>query len=543
VRRFLLDLLALTLILIAPFAVLLSFNGYSYTAPEVLLIAGLALATAAVVAALLGFAHELIRAVVFAALIALFIEMHFELPAWPSLGIAAVFLAAVAALAGILWLLRLHATKILAVIFVTLIGLTLVRSDSTSHQIVREEAPVAKGSDTGPPLLIHLLLDEHIGVAGLPSEIPGAQELRPELIDFYTSRGFRLFGRAYSQYANTYNSIANLLNFASHGESHPYLLHGADETAWGLKQSAYFQMLQQRGYRLHVYQSTYLDLCHVENVQLQGCTTYPVSSLGMLQDLQLPAVEKARAIGNAIVTQSKVMHVLNKVYERGIRGALQRVGLDAPEWRWQPPSFGPLRVPTVFDRLSEDILEHPRGHAFFAHLIMPHYPYVWDRNCALRERTSEWLTNHISSPDALVYNTPDSRARKYERYFEQVRCVFTMVDELLMALDSRGLLADATIIVNGDHGSRIPKHFPSGATLASGVLSEKDYSDTFSTLYAVKAPDVSPGYDDAPRSVVELLDHDLAGEPLRAPSSCRVFLLEENGDGTLTAVEPKFCAP
>ena len=59
-------------------------------------------------------------------------------------------------------------------------------------------------------------------------------------------------------------------------------------------------MLQQRGYRLHVYQSTYMDLCHADGVQLQECTTYPVTSLGLLQGLKLStSVEKARAIANA----------------------------------------------------------------------------------------------------------------------------------------------------------------------------------------------------------------------------------------------------
>jgi hypothetical protein len=85
-------------------------------------------------------------------------------------------------------------------------------------------------------------------------------------------------------------------------------------------------------------------------------------------------------------------------------------------------------------------------------------------------------------------------------------------------------------------------HFPSGLTLSSGVVTDNDLRDTFSALYAIRAPGVSPGYDDDPKSLVELLNHHLGGEPLREPSSCRVFLVEENGKGRLTGVEPKFCA-
>ena len=86
-------------------------------------------------------------------------------------------------------------------------------------------------------------------------------------------------------------------------------------------------------------------------------------------------------------------------------------------------------------------------------------------------------------------------------------------------------------------------HFPTGRTLATGLLTDSDLRDTFSTLYAIHAPGVAPGYDESPRSLVELLNHQVSGEPLSAPGSCRVFLLVENGGGHLTGVEPKFCAP
>ena len=543
-RRFLLDLAAAALVLLAPFAILLSYHGYSYFTPEVLLIFVCALVAAALLALLLRFSGALVRAALLAAVIALFIDIQVDVPPWSSLTVTLGFLTGVGVLAAILWLLREHAQAILCVIFVTLIALTLARGHPDSDRTVSEQGAASAGSSqNAPPLLIHLLLDEHIGVDGLPPEIPAARALREELIEFYTRRGFRLFGGAYSQYANTYNSIANLLNFAARQVSHPYLLHGADEAEWDLKQAAYFKMLEERGYRLHVYQSSYMDLCHAEGVRLEECITYPVASVGMLEGLSLPATEKTRAIANAIVTQSAVLRVLNKVYERGIRVALLKVGVSAPAWRWQPPSFGPLRVPAVFERLSEDALRNPRGHAFFAHLILPHYPYVFDSRCELRPRTSDWLTNRIAATDERVYNTTDSRTQKYERYVEQVRCVIKMLDGLLAKLDERGLLADATIIVNGDHGSRIPRYFPSGTTLASGLLSDDDYSDTFSTLYAIRQPGVAPGYDPAPAPLVELLNHHLGGEPLREQSSCRVFLLEEDGEKALTAVEPKFCAP
>jgi hypothetical protein len=541
-RPYLLDLGALALIVLAPFVVLLSFHGYSYFTPEVLLIVASGLAAAAVIALLIGFTSRFIRVAALAGLIALFIDMHVNLAAWSSLLIALTSLGTFAALAGILWLLREHATTILCVVFVTLIGLTLMRANPGSHQIVTERVATAGSGNAEPPLLIHLLLDEHIGVEGLPPEIPGTRALRPELIEFYTSRGFRLFGGAYSQYANTHNSIANLLNFTSREVSRPYVLHGT-RYEWNLEEAAYFQMLQERGYRLHVYQSSFMDLCHAAGVQPQQCTTYPVKNLAMIQGLAVPSTQKAGAIANAIVTQSNVLRVVNTLYERKIRAALLRAGVQLPAWRWQGPLFASLRVPDVFQQLSADIARHPRGHAFFAHLLLPHYPYLFDRRCQLRPSMSDWLTNRIAATEPFVYNTAESRAQKYERYAEQTRCVLTLLDGLLDDLGSRGLLEDATIVIHGDHGSRIPVRFPTGRALSTGLLTDSDLRDTFATLYAIHAPGVAPGYDEAPRSIVELLNHHANREPLSAPGSCRVFLLVENGGGRLTGVEPKFCAP
>jgi hypothetical protein len=74
------------------------------------------------------------------------------------------------------------------------------------------------------------------------------------------------------------------------------------------------------------------------------------------------------------------------------------------------------------------------------------------------------------------------------------------------------------------------------------LLTETDYRDTFSTLYAIKAPGVQPGYVQGPAPVVGLLDHHLGGEPLSEQSSCRVFLIAGDAGGVLTEIEPRFCA-
>jgi hypothetical protein len=539
-RTFALDLLAFSLVLIAPLVVLLDYHGYAYLTSEVTLLTAALVAVAAVLATLTSMAGPRVRTFLLAGLLTLFIDMHVHEPRLSATVLALSFVACFAVVSGLLWILRDHATKIVSVVFVTLIGLTLL-TNAAGTGATRQESVAAATRSSDAPLYIHLILDEHIGVEGLPQDITGAGALRADLIDFYTKRGFQLFGRAYSQYANTHNSLANLVNLTAQDIRHSDLVRGEHDPEWDLTHATYFRELQRRGYQLHVYQSSYMNLCDADGVSPQSCMTYPVTSLGTLQELELPTFEKARFIANGLATRSRAVRLSNQAYERGSDLISAGTGWKLPRWHWEPPVLGPLPVPRVVAQLARDIQANPRGHAFFAHLMVPHYPYVFDRDCTLRPQTADWLANRIDSSNELVYNTASSRAQRYEHYFDQVRCVMSMLDGLLVGLQQQGLLDDATIIVNGDHGSRIPEHFPHAETLAGGVLSERDYIDTFSTLYAIKAPGLAPGYVKQPASLVQLLAHHVAGEPLSERSSCKVFL--GAGDNALLAVEPKFCAP
>ena len=108
----------------APWVVLLGYHGYAFFTPEVLLIVIAALAIASVLALAAGLGGTLVRTVLLAVLIALFIDVHVTLPRMSSIVVALIFLATVAVLAGLLWLLREHVAAIVSVVFVTLIALS-----------------------------------------------------------------------------------------------------------------------------------------------------------------------------------------------------------------------------------------------------------------------------------------------------------------------------------------------------------------------------------------------------------------------------------
>jgi hypothetical protein len=145
----------------------------------------------------------------------------------------------------------------------------------------------------------------------------------------------------------------------------------------------------------------------------------------------------------------------------------------------------------VLDGLTRDAAAAHRGEAILAHLLLPHYPYVYDAQCRPR-RPSDWQERleHDDVPEGAV-NTTATRASKYAEYEAQDTCVMRKLQRLFDTLPA-DVRQDAIIIVQGDHGSRISLVEPRSA---DAHLSPADYLDSFSTLFAVRAPSLAPGYD------------------------------------------------
>ena len=100
-------------------------------------------------------------------------------------------------------------------------------------------------------------------------------------------------------------------------------------------------------------------------------------------------------------------------------------------------------------------------------------------------------------------NSQATRRTRYTLYLEQIRCLNTMLGQLFDRLRESGDYEDATIIVHGDHGSRIAITDPKERY--RDQLIDSDYSDAFSTLFAVKTQDIEPVYDSKAATVQDLL--------------------------------------
>jgi hypothetical protein len=174
-----------------------------------------------------------------------------------------------------------------------------------------------------------------------------------------------------------------------------------------------------------------------------------------------------------------------------------------PSWNWDRNIVSSVATMNVLDTVAADLAKSRAGDFLFAHLLMPHYPYVYNADCQARP-PSEWRQRRDRDEvdGRGDTNTRETRAIRYALYFQQIRCVDRKIDALIAAIPP-SLRHDAIVIIQGDHGSRIGLVEPND--WGESAFTGSDYADFFSTLFAVRSPRIASAYDLRPASITCLL--------------------------------------
>jgi hypothetical protein len=406
---------------------------------------------------------------------------------------------------------------VLATVFgVTAATIVLLPSETIARGEIFRRGIVAN-SDLPP--VIHLVLDEHMGIEGLPPEIGGSQALRDELKTFYEEYGFELFARTYSQYARTRNSLAAMLNAQPLADE---LLEGSKEQRRShLRDNLWFSQLADQGYRIRTYYFDYIDFCPQQNGAIASCFVYSGNSIGGLLETDLPTLSAAKVIAGSYLQTLTTFSILGRQW-------LKEMGWDdlLPKWLMTrsylgvPPSFA------VLSRIHQDLEQNSGGVAIFAHLLVPHHTYHYDQDCRIKENTDDWfhaVSRADAKPELSIINSPESRRRRYEAYFGQLGCLYRFLRNFLEDLETSGLFQEATIIFHGDHGSRISLYSPNSESAER--LSDADLIDNYSVLYAVRRPGSKPAYNLNQRSSQALFAEMFLGRPF--PSEDSLVVLDD----------------
>jgi hypothetical protein len=344
---------------------------------------------------------------------------------WLVVGLAAL-------LTGAILLLR-HNFYVLLLIF-QFGGIAVDVGTATLKHIPAPAISRASASH-GPNHVVHLIFDEMIGLGSAPPECIKCGEAFARMQEVLKRGNFQVYPYAYSNYRGTRDSIPSILNGRLLKHTGEFIPPGKPKPF--LRENRYFESYLKKGYTIRTYESDYL---------LYSAPEYPSVQGNRYQGNNLKALHLVRLGWLARMRQLFVIY-------------LQADGVWWGAWtRFLPEHFhlsrlpmGPLVTQDIWPgQIFRDYRAATENTLFFAHLMMPHYPYVYTQEGFVRD-PREWKHQE------LVFT--DDRAseywRQYELYGEQVYFLTSQLESFLQQLKATGSYDSATIIIHGDHGSRL----------------------------------------------------------------------------------------
>ena len=354
-----------------------------------------------------------------------------------------VIAAAALALVLVYWTLRRHIVPMLfvatAAFFLSTVGLnTSVFSRPQAPRPIVETT----GTAVSAPPLVYIVLDGAMGIEGL-SAAPGGADLAGRLRATFERHGFRVYGRAFSRHFVSARSIPNTINFDfrddSWGPISPLRRERQGDVA--VVRAADPRRIRGRQLRHGAHRLVFSGRLAMRNP-------------AVVQSLQCVSAGGPVAGGGPVPCRSACVRPELRHLSRH-RPVVPAAGVRAPtslcRVRW-------VCVSALARSFREPIWRpSPRGRAYFAHLLMPHAPYVLDASCQDTGRAT--VGYFLAEERQLSGGGTRCRTRRHVT-------ATTSRSTGVWRGDSKGLLAafdrlpqfhDATIVIHGDHGPRISR--------------------------------------------------------------------------------------
>lgn len=398
------------------------------------------------------------------------IPIQRELARWVELrpAVLAVLLAACFAL--LMWRLKERFYVAVAVFTLVLFGANLLRIGAPAHVVSTTQAG-RRGP--APAHFLYLVLDEHMGPEGLPSDIKECYFAKARIERTAFRWGLTLYPNAHSNYATTFDSLTSAMN----GQLLPHRRALAPPPdAFGvhhLDTRAFREAAARQGYALRFLQMRNVDFTGGDD---SIALNYD-DAIGPVSDLPGGWTDRFRLLVGRYQASDLVFARFKGFFpfRFGLRMTFpMSVGRYWPDW------------------LIHELASAKRPTLFFAHILSPHGPYVYKADGSMRAM-GEWLDDQ----DYVRLPAAEYRER-YARYGEQVEFIQSQLNYLFATLNARGLYAPMTVVVHGDHGSRILAERQGLARLNvegpasvdrfdySGAPHPQDLKDRFSVLLAAK---------------------------------------------------------
>jgi hypothetical protein len=289
------------------------------------------------------------------------------------------------------------------------------------------------------------------------------QAVRSDIQGFFRENDFELYNQAYSHYHATEDSLIRAFNFTNDDANlftKSFLLH----ENFSIRENRFFELLDKRGYTINIYQSESVDFCEAVPDAVGRCMIYTIPNLKTVRENVPSASLRFKVLVSNLFNQSTL------------------IGQFLSKKNWLLSWGVTLYQPEALEELAKD-LEHTRNGAYFAHILLPHSPFVYKQDCQPDYNSEPW-ERFTARP--LIGNAVEIRAVRYLRYLDQISCALGEMGRLFDRMRELDLYDDAIIVVHGDHGSRLSLMEPAWSN--RDKLTPEDYRDMYSTLFAIKLP-------------------------------------------------------
>ena len=375
----------------------------------------------------------------------------------------------------IIWYIRETAFQIFGA-FILVTFLSLIFGEMWDFNTVEGKTKgIEEPKDFTEPIIIHLVFDGMMAVDGLPPDIMGSQSLQQLIKQFHDLFGFTLYTKSYSTSFSTTISLARLFNYSlGQTPSQAFVENNV------LTINRHFDYLASKGYKIRIYQRDWPDFCQHKAVSY--CFKFSSrANLGVLNRLR----SSVHPVLRPFLSLSLVSHP-RSIFHR-------------PKFIFHDRGniVQPLEALLALPEIFENARHAPHGTVIFAHLIIPHTPYAVDKVCKTIDGPPKYAFRNEGDGKR---NSSNTRIKAYEAYIGQATCLFSELKRIFEDPIYSSLLKRSTIIIHGDHGSRVTIGDPE--VLKS--LSIRDSIDLFATHFSIRRPGSPPKVDNRVLSIHQL---------------------------------------
>ena len=125
---------------------------------------------------------------------------------------------------GMLWIMRRAVPNLVFLFAATFFAATVVNAVQSPHYQRLVTAPINNAASTGSPPVIYLIMDEMMGIEGMAQATAGGEATAAKVRGALLSRGFRVYGKAFSRYSISAMSIGSAINFKLNEDRPPELV-------------------------------------------------------------------------------------------------------------------------------------------------------------------------------------------------------------------------------------------------------------------------------------------------------------------------------